>query len=289
MDISLKHVDYRYQANTPFERLAIEDVSIDIPTGVYMAIIGHTGSGKSTVLQHLNALLQPTKGTVQIGEQEIKALQKNKNLRKVRQKVGIVFQFPEHQLFEETVEKDIMFGPLNFGVSEEEAKERARIALKQVGLAEEILAKSPFDLSGGQMRRVAIAGVLAMDPDVIVLDEPTAGLDPRGRKEVMDMFYTLHQDRKLSTILVTHSMEDAARYADQIVIMQHGKVVKEGTPEEIFSAPAELVEMGLDVPEVVRFQLRLEEKLGMKLEKIFLTIDELSSAVTKVLSRGVHS
>jgi energy-coupling factor transport system ATP-binding protein len=289
MDISLKHVDYRYQANTPFERLAIEDVSIDFPTGVYMAIIGHTGSGKSTVLQHLNALLQPTKGTVQIGEQEIKALQKNKNLRKVRQKVGIVFQFPEHQLFEETVEKDIMFGPLNFGVSEEEAKERARIALKQVGLAEEILAKSPFDLSGGQMRRVAIAGVLAMDPDVIVLDEPTAGLDPRGRKEVMDMFYTLHQDRKLSTILVTHSMEDAARYADQIVIMQHGKVVKKGTPEEIFSAPAELVEMGLDVPEVVRFQLRLEEKLGMKLEKIFLTIDELSSAVTKVLSRGVHS
>lgn len=289
MDISLKHVDYRYQVNTPFERLAIEDVSIDIPSGVYMAIIGHTGSGKSTVLQHLNALLQPTKGTVAIGEHEIKALQKNKNLKKVRQKVGIVFQFPEHQLFEETVEKDIIFGPLNFGVSETEAKERARIALKQVGLEEDILNKSPFDLSGGQMRRVAIAGVLAMEPDVIVLDEPTAGLDPRGRKEVMDMFFSLHKERKLSTILVTHSMEDAARYADQIVIMQQGKVVKKGTPEEIFSAPTELVEMGLDVPEVVRFQLKLEEKLGMKLEKIFLTIDELSTAVTKVLSRGVHS
>lgn len=289
MDISLKQVDYRYQANTPFERLAIEDVSIDIPTGVYMAIIGHTGSGKSTVLQHLNALLQPTKGTVKIGGHEIKALQKNKNLKKIRQKVGIVFQFPEHQLFEETVEKDIIFGPMNFGVSESEAKERARIALKQVGLEEEILEKSPFDLSGGQMRRVAIAGVLAMEPDVIVLDEPTAGLDPRGRKEVMDMFYALHQERKLSTILVTHSMEDAARYADQIVIMQQGKVVKKGTPEEIFSAPAELVKMGLDVPEVVRFQLRLEEKLGINLEKIYLTIDELSSAVTKELSRGVRS
>jgi energy-coupling factor transport system ATP-binding protein len=289
MDISLKHVEYRYQKNTPFERLAIEDVSIDIPTGVYMAIIGHTGSGKSTVLQHLNALLQPTKGTVEIGEHEIKASQKNKNLKKIRQKVGIVFQFPEHQLFEETVEKDIIFGPLNFGVSEQEAKKRARIALKQVGLAEEILEKSPFDLSGGQMRRVAIAGVLAMEPDVIVLDEPTAGLDPRGRKEVMDMFYSLHKERKLSTILVTHSMEDAARYADQIVIMQQGKVVKKGSPEEIFSAPTELVEMGLDVPEVVRFQLKLEEKLGMKLEKIYLTIDELSSAVTKIISRGVRS
>jgi energy-coupling factor transport system ATP-binding protein len=288
MDISLKHVDYRYQVNTPFERLAIEDVSIDIPSGVYMAIIGHTGSGKSTVLQHLNALLQPTKGAVKIGDHEIKALQKNKNLKKIRQKVGIVFQFPEHQLFEETVERDIIFGPMNFGVSESEAKKRARIALKQVGLEEEILEKSPFDLSGGQMRRVAIAGVLAMEPDVIVLDEPTAGLDPRGRKEVMDMFYKLHQERKLSTILVTHSMEDAARYADQIVIMQQGKVVKEGTPEEIFSAPDELVKMGLDVPEVVRFQLRLEEKLGISLEKIYLTIDELSSAVTRILSRGVR-
>jgi energy-coupling factor transport system ATP-binding protein len=288
MDISLKNVDYRYQANTPFERLAIENVSIDIPTGVYMAIIGHTGSGKSTVLQHLNALLQPTKGSVKIGDHEIKALKKNKNLKKIRQNVGIVFQFPEHQLFEETVEKDIIFGPMNFGVSETEAKTRARIALKQVGLGEEILEKSPFDLSGGQMRRVAIAGVLAMEPNVIVLDEPTAGLDPRGRKEVMDMFYALHQERNLSTILVTHSMEDAARYADQIVIMQQGMVVKKGTPEEIFSAPVELVEMGLDVPEVVRFQLKLEKQLGTKLEKIYLTIDELSSAVTQVLSGGVR-
>ncbi|MFS0780035.1 energy-coupling factor ABC transporter ATP-binding protein [Neobacillus sp. 3P2-tot-E-2] len=285
MDISLQSIEYRYQANTPFERLAIKDVSIEIPTGTYMALIGHTGSGKSTVLQHLNALLLPTEGTVVIGNHEVKAKQKNKNLRKIRQKVGIVFQFPEHQLFEETVEKDIIFGPMNFGVSEAEAKERARLALQQVGLSEEILEKSPFDLSGGQMRRVAIAGVLAMEPDCLVLDEPTAGLDPRGRKEIMDMFYSLHKERNLSTILVTHSMEDAARYADQIVIMQQGHVVKQGTPLEIFSSVSELVEMGLDVPEVVRFQRSLEEKLGIKLGATYLSIEELSSAVT-VLLRG---
>jgi energy-coupling factor transport system ATP-binding protein len=287
MDISLQNIEYRYQANTPFERLAIKDVSINIPTGTYMALIGHTGSGKSTVLQHLNALLLPTEGTVIIGSHEIKAKQKNKNLRMIRQKVGIVFQFPEHQLFEETVEKDIIFGPMNFGVSEREAKERARLALKQVGLLEEILEKSPFDLSGGQMRRVAIAGVLAMEPDCLVLDEPTAGLDPRGRKEIMDMFYSLHKKRNLSTILVTHSMEDAARYADQIVIMQQGQVVKQGTPVEIFSSVAELLEMGLDVPEVVRFQRSLEEKLGLKLGKTYLSIEELSTAVTELL-RGAR-
>jgi energy-coupling factor transport system ATP-binding protein len=286
MDISLSHVEYRYQANTPFESLAIQDISIDIPAGTYMAIIGHTGSGKSTVLQHLNALLQPTEGMVMIGERQIKAKQKNKHLKQIRQKVGIVFQFPEHQLFEETVEKDIMFGPMNFGVSESEARKRARTALTQVGLQEEILKRSPFDLSGGQMRRVAIAGVLAMEPGVIVLDEPTAGLDPRGRKEIMDMFYSLHKERNLSTILVTHSMEDAARYADQIVILQNGRVVKKGTPEEIFSAPKELIQMGLDVPEAVRFQLKLEEKMGRKLGKIYLSIEQLSTAVTDFFTSG---
>lgn len=287
MDISLQNIEYRYQVNTPFERLAIKDVSIDIPNGTYMALIGHTGSGKSTVLQHLNALLQPTEGTVVIGSHEVKAKQKNKNLRLIRQKVGIVFQFPEHQLFEETVEKDIIFGPMNFGVSEVEAKERARLALKQVGLSEEILEKSPFDLSGGQMRRVAIAGVLAMEPDCLVLDEPTAGLDPRGRREIMDMFYALHKERNLSTILVTHSMEDAAKYADQIVIMQQGHVVKQGTPIEIFSSVSELVEMGLDVPEVVRFQRRLEEKLGIKFGETYLSIEDLSSAVAGLV-RGAR-
>lgn len=285
MDISLKQVEYRYQANTPFERLAISDVSIDIPSGTYMAIIGHTGSGKSTVLQHLNALLKPTNGSVVIGDREIRAGFKEKNLKTVRQKVGIVFQFPEHQLFEETVEKDICFGPMNFGVPEHEAKERAKQAIVQVGLSENILKKSPFDLSGGQMRRVAIAGVLAMEPCVIVLDEPTAGLDPRGRKEIMEMFYRLHKERNLSTILVTHSMEDAARYADNIIVMNKGKVYKKGTPNEIFNNPENLLQLGLDVPEVVRFQLKLEKAFATKFDKTFLSMEELTSFVVSFLKR----
>ncbi|WP_075980344.1 energy-coupling factor ABC transporter ATP-binding protein [Bacillus massilinigeriensis] len=286
MDISLQQIDYRYQANTPFERLAIQDVSIDIPSGTYLAIIGHTGSGKSTVLQHLNALLKPTKGKVLIGEREINSGKKQKDLKGIRQRVGIVFQFPEHQLFEETVEKDICFGPMNFGVSEEESKIRARKAIKQVGLPEEILDKSPFDLSGGQMRRVAIAGVLAMEPEVIVLDEPTAGLDPRGRKEIMDMFYRLHKERNLSTVLVTHSMEDAAMYADQIVIMHKGKVYTKGTPAEIFSSPEGLLELGLDVPEVVRFQNMFEKAFDVKLGKTCLTMEVLTEEMVSYLKRG---
>lgn len=286
MDISLQQVEYRYQADTPFERLAIQDVSIDIPSGTYLAIIGHTGSGKSTVLQHLNALLKPTGGKVIIGDQEITANKKEKRLRNIRQKVGIVFQFPEHQLFEETVEKDICFGPMNFGVSEEEAKKRARQAIKQVGLPENILGKSPFDLSGGQMRRVAIAGVLAMEPEVIVLDEPTAGLDPRGRKEIMEMFYRLHKERNLTTVLVTHSMEDAAQYADQIVVMHKGKVFKKGSPEEIFASPEGLIKLGLDVPEIVRFQLKIEQTFQTKLGKTFLSMEELTEAIARLLKRG---
>ncbi|WP_226086358.1 energy-coupling factor ABC transporter ATP-binding protein [Mesobacillus sp. S13] len=286
MDISLKNVEYRYQADSPFERLAISDVSIDIPSGTYLAVIGHTGSGKSTVLQHLNVLLKPTKGSVLIGSREIRAGRKEKNLKGVREKVGIVFQFPEHQLFEETVEKDIMFGPMNFGVTEQEAKARARASINLVGLPEEILEKSPFDLSGGQMRRVAIAGVLAMEPEVIVLDEPTAGLDPRGRKEIMDLFYSLHKKRNLSTVLVTHSMEDAARYADDIVVMHQGKVFTKGTPDEIFSNPKALIELGLDVPEVVGLQLMIEEAFGTKFKKISLSEEELAEMVAEFMEGG---
>lgn len=286
MDISLQQVEYRYQANSPFERLAIQDVSIDIPSGTYLAIIGHTGSGKSTILQHLNAILKPTKGKVVLGERVVTNEKKQKNLKEIRKRVGIVFQFPEHQLFEETVEKDICFGPMNFGVSEEDAKARAKIAIKQVGLSEEILEKSPFDLSGGQMRRVAIAGVLAMDPDVIVLDEPTAGLDPRGRKEIMEMFYQLHKDRNLSTVLVTHSMEDASQYADQIVIMHQGQVFKKGTPREIFNSPEGLIGLGLDVPEVVRFQQKVEETFHIKLNKTCITVDELTGEIELLFKGG---
>lgn len=287
MDISLKNVEYRYQADSPFERLAISDVSIDIPSGTYLAIIGHTGSGKSTVLQHLNALLKPTKGSVLIGSREIRANRKEKNLKSVREKVGIVFQFPEHQLFEETVEKDISFGPMNFGVPEKEAIERARAALKLVGLPEDVLQKSPFDLSGGQMRRVAIAGVLAMQPEVIVLDEPTAGLDPRGRKEIMDLFYRLHKQNGLSTVLVTHSMEDAARYADEIVVMHEGRVFTKGTADQLFANPQALIELGLDVPEVVALQLKIEKAFKTNFRKISLTEDELVSQVAEFLKGGI--
>jgi len=286
MDITLQDVEYKYQINTPFERLAIHDINISIPEGTFMALIGHTGSGKSTVLQHLNALLKPTKGKVHIGDRVIDAGKKEKNLRPIRQKVGIVFQFPEHQLFDETVEKDICFGPMNFGVSEEEAKRRARELIGEVGLPEEVLQKSPFDLSGGQMRRVAIAGVLAMEPEVLVLDEPTAGLDPRGRTEIMDMFYRLHKQKGLSTILVTHSMEDAAKYADEIVIMHRGQVKKTADPRTIFSNPEELLELGLDVPEVVKFQYSLERKMNRKIGKTCLTIDELSEALKEMQGRG---
>lgn len=283
MDISLQKVEYRYQANTPFERLAIMDVSIDIPSGTFLAIIGHTGSGKSTVLQHLNALLKPTAGKVVIGDKEVTADKKQKNLKEIRQKVGIVFQFPEHQLFEETVLKDIMFGPMNFGVSEEEAEVRARELVSLVGLPNNVLEKSPFDLSGGQMRRVAIAGVLAMDPEVIVLDEPTAGLDPRGQKEIMDMFYQLHQERHLTTILVTHSMEDAARYADNIVIMHEGKNVLSGTPRDIFKDVETLKSFRLEPPRIVRFQQRVEHMIGRSLSKVCLTEEELAAEIAQGL------
>jgi energy-coupling factor transport system ATP-binding protein len=288
MDISLQQIEYRYQAKTPFERLAIFDVSFTIPSGTYLAIIGHTGSGKSTILQHLNAILKPTKGKIMVGDRMIEAGRKEKNLKEIRRKVGIVFQFPEHQLFEETVEKDICFGPMNFGVSEKAAKTRAREAIELVGLSADILEKSPFDLSGGQMRRVAIAGVLAMEPDVIVLDEPTAGLDPRGRKEIMNLFYDLHKKKNLSTILVTHSMEDASAYADQIVIMHKGTVYKQGTPKEIFSSPSELVELGLNVPEVIRFQMLYEEKIGKPFPEKYLNLEQLTDAIISGLKESVR-
>ncbi|WP_203364230.1 energy-coupling factor ABC transporter ATP-binding protein [Bacillus sp. REN10] len=286
MDIQLQEVDYHYAAGTPFERKALHHVSFTIPSGTYLAIIGHTGSGKSTILQHLNALLQPTNGQVRIGDRTISADKKEKNLKDVRRRVGIVFQFPEHQLFEETVEKDICYGPMNFGVSEAEAKQRAKQVIRQVGLSEDMLKKSPFDLSGGQMRRVAIAGVLAMEPEVIVLDEPTAGLDPRGRTEMMEMFATLHKERNLSTILVTHSMEDAALYADEMVIMHQGKVYQKGKPRELFSKREELFQLGLSVPEVVRFQHRFEEESGIKLGKTCLTTNELVEQLQTVYKRG---
>ncbi|MGM9944284.1 MAG: energy-coupling factor ABC transporter ATP-binding protein [Lysinibacillus sp.] len=288
MDIKLQQVSYAYAKGTPFEKRALYDVNLNIRSGTYQAIIGHTGSGKSTILQHFNGLLKPTTGEVHIGDRVIEAGKKAKELKPIRQKVGIVFQFPEHQLFEETVLKDIMFGPMNFGVSEQEADRRARELIKLVGLSEAVLEKSPFDLSGGQMRRVAIAGVLAMEPEIIVLDEPTAGLDPRGQKEIMDMFYTLHKERGLTTILVTHSMEDAARYADEIAIMHEGRCVLTGAPRELFADAETLKKYRLQLPRIVKFQNRVEKMMNTKLSKICLTEEELADEIARVVKGRDH-
>lgn len=282
MDIQLQQVGYAYAKGTPFEKRALIDVNLHIKSGSYHAIIGHTGSGKSTLLQHLNALLKPTEGTVEIGDLMIQAGKKVKNLKPVRQQIGIVFQFPEQQLFDETVLKDIMFGPLNYGVPKEEAERRARVLVEQLGLPKEVLDKSPFDLSGGQMRRVAIAGVLAMEPSILVLDEPTAGLDPRGRQEIMELFHKLHVEKGLTTILVTHSMEDAARYSERVSIMHHGRCVLSGDPIDIFGNEERLAEFQLAAPRVVRFQREFEALLGYPLAKICLTEEQLVAEIAHV-------
>ena len=285
MDIRFKQVGFAYQAGTPFEMRALHDVTFSVKDGSYVAIIGHTGSGKSTILQHLNALLKPTEGIVELGDKTIDSTTGNKDLRPLRKKVGIVFQFPEAQLFEETVEKDIAFGPKNFGVSEEEALKIAAEVVKTVGLPEEVLKKSPFDLSGGQMRRVAIAGVLAMKPEVLVLDEPTAGLDPKGRLEMMEMFYKLNKEQNMTIVLVTHQMNDVSDYADHVIVIESGNVVKEGSPKEVFSDASWLLEKQLGVPTTLAFVEKLKEK-GWSTDKMPLTLDELAEAILE--ERGVN-
>lgn len=263
MDITFDKVGFSYSAGTPFENRALYDVNLNIPDGSYTALIGHTGSGKSTVTQHLNALLKPTEGTVTIGDRVITAKSNNKNLKALRKRVGIVFQFPESQLFEETIAKDIAFGPMNFGVSKEDAMAIVKRVLPLVGLDESFMERSPFDLSGGQMRRVAIAGVLAMEPEVLVLDEPTAGLDPAGRREIMNMFYQLHVDKGLTIVLVTHQMNDVATYADHVIIMEKGTVVKMGPPAEIFQDAEWLQEKQLGLPSALAFLDKLSKKTGI--------------------------
>ena len=285
MDIRFKQVGFAYQAGTPFEMRALQDVTFSVKDGSYVAIIGHTGSGKSTILQHLNALLKPTEGLVELGDKTINSTTGNKDLKPLRKKVGIVFQFPEAQLFEETVEKDIAFGPKNFGVSEEEALKIAAEVVKTVGLPEEVLKKSPFDLSGGQMRRVAIAGVLAMKPEVLVLDEPTAGLDPKGRLEMMEMFYKLNKEQNMTIVLVTHQMNDVSDYADHVIVIEAGNVVKEGSPKEVFSDASWLLEKQLGVPTTLAFVEKLKEK-GWSTDKMPLTLDELANALLE--ERGVN-
>lgn len=289
MDITFENVSYIYQPNSPFEQKALENISFHIPSGKFVAIIGHTGSGKSTLIQHLNGLSIPTKGTVKIGDYTLKKNERLKNMKDLRSKVGVVFQYPEHQLFEETIEKDIAFGPQNFGVSEEEIKRRTEELMPEVGLSTDLLTRSPFDLSGGQMRRVAIAGVLAIKPRVLVLDEPTAGLDPRGQKEIMDMFYRLHQSQNLTTVLVTHSMEDALKYADYIMILNKGTLYMEGKPEEVFSQREALQKVHLDVPEVIQFLDQFKQRFGYHIPYEKQSMDKLAQSIHALIKRGESS
>lgn len=287
MDITFDHVSFTYQAGTPFAGDGLKDVSVTIKDGSYTAIIGHTGSGKSTLLQHLNALLKPTSGTVTIGDFKITNETSNKNLKPLRQKVGMVFQFAENQLFEQTVAKDIAFGPKNFGVSEEEALKLAAQMVKLVGLPDSVLEQSPFDLSGGQMRRVAIAGVLAMQPEVLVLDEPTAGLDPAGRNEMMAMFQQLHETQGLTIVLVTHLMDDVADFADQVLVMDQGQLIKTGSPRTIFADPAWLTAHQLGLPKTAQMAQALTAK-GFQFDPQPLTTEELARQLLPQIGGGAH-
>lgn len=287
--ISFNDVNFTYNVGTPFATPALFDVSFTIPKKQVTAIVGHTGSGKSTVLQHLNVLLQPTSGSVQIMDETITSQKIKKSLKPLRKEVGVVFQFPEAQLFEETVLKDVMFGPLNFGKTEEEAQAIAKKMLQRVGIGEELYDRSPFDLSGGQMRRVAIAGILAIEPSVLVLDEPTAGLDPLGHKEIMEMFMHLQKEEDLTLIIVTHQMEDVATYADYVVVMEKGTVVGQGKPSEIFSDIDWLKEKQLELPQSMTFMLEYLQKSNQSASKLPYTTKELAATLAEdQLKEGVR-
>ena len=277
MGIILDNVSYTYQEGTPFASSALSDVSLSIEDGSYTAIIGHTGSGKSTILQLLNGLLVPTKGSVRVFDTLITSTSVNKQIRQIRKQVGLVFQFAENQIFEETVLKDVAFGPQNFGVSVEEAEAIAREKLALVGIDESLFERSPFELSGGQMRRVAIAGILAMEPSILVLDEPTAGLDPIGRKELMALFKKLHQDG-ITIVLVTHLMDDVAEFADQVYVMEKGKLVKGGKPSLVFQNVEFMEKIQLGVPKITRFAQRLVDR-GISFEQLPITIEEFKEFI----------
>ena len=277
MGIILDNVSYTYQEGTPFASAALSDVSLTIEDGSYTAIIGHTGSGKSTILQLLNGLLVPTKGSVRVFDTLITSTSVNKQIRQIRKQVGLVFQFAENQIFEETVLKDVAFGPQNFGVSVEEAEAIAREKLALVGIDESLFERSPFELSGGQMRRVAIAGILAMEPSILVLDEPTAGLDPIGRKELMTLFKKLHQDG-ITIVLVTHLMDDVAEFADQVYVMEKGKLVKGGKPSLVFQNVEFMEKIQLGVPKITRFAQRLANR-GVSFKQLPITIEEFKEFI----------
>lgn len=277
MGIILDNVSYTYQEGTPFASVALSDVSLTIEDGSYTAIIGHTGSGKSTILQLLNGLLVPTEGSVRVFDTLITSTSVNKQIRQIRKQVGLVFQFAENQIFEETVLKDVAFGPQNFGVSVEEAEVIAREKLALVGIDESLFERSPFELSGGQMRRVAIAGILAMEPKILVLDEPTAGLDPIGRKELMTLFKKLHQDG-ITIVLVTHLMDDVAEFADQVYVMEKGKLVKSGKPSLVFQNVEFMEKIQLGVPKITGFAQRLANR-GVSFKQLPITIEEFKEFI----------
>lgn len=273
MGISLKNVYYTYQEGSPFEGQALSDISLEIKDGSYTAFVGHTGSGKSTLLQLLNGLLWPTQGEIQFDDFVLDRESDQKKMKHLRKKVGLVFQFPESQLFAETVLADVAFGPQNFGVSRERAEEIAKDKLAVVGLNDAIYNKSPFELSGGQMRRVAIAGILAIEPEILVLDEPTAGLDPVGRKELMALFETLHKNG-MTIVLVTHTMDDVANFADTVYVLKGGNLVLEGSPSSVFQEVEYLQKIQLGVPKITNFALQLQQK-GLKFERLPIKIEEL--------------
>ena len=282
MPIEIKNLNHIYMPGSPFETKALDDVTLTINDGEFIGLIGHTGSGKFTLVQHLNGLMKPDSGTVLVDGMDTGA--KETDLREVRRRVGLVFQYPEHQLFEETVRKDVSFGPRNLGCDEAEIEQRVRDACAQVGLGEDMLDKSPFDMSGGQKRRVAIAGVLAMQPRVLVLDEPTAGLDPRGRKELTELIRQLHEDAGNTIVMVSHSMDDIASLAQRIIVMNKGRVAMDGTPREVFSRPQELMEMHLGVPAAARLALRLRE-MGYSIPGDVYMLEEMRDIILKMPDR----
>ena len=280
--MKLKKVSYVYSEGDAFEKKALDEISLEIPDGQFIGIIGHTGSGKSTLIQHLNGLLRATSGAIYYDGENID--QEGYDMRTLRSKVGLVFQYPEHQLFEVDVFSDVCFGPKNLGLSKEEVEERAKKALTQVGLDESYYKKSPFELSGGQKRRVAIAGILAMHPQVLILDEPTAGLDPKGRDEILDQVALLQKERKITVILVSHSMEDVARYVDRIIVVNDGKILFDDTPKQVFQHYKELESVGLAAPQVTYVVKALKEK-GWDIDTTATTVEEAKEAILLAIKK----
>ena len=283
MSIELKNVTYTYSPETAYEIHALKNINLVIPDGQFMGIIGHTGSGKSTLIQHFNALIRPTSGTILYNGEDI--WEEKYDRRKLRSEVGLVFQYPEHQLFESDVLSDVCFGPMNQGLSREEAEKEARKALAHVGFKEEYFSKSPFELSGGQKKRVAIAGVLAMNPKILILDEPTAGLDPKGRDDILDQIQLLHKMRGITIILVSHSMEDIAKYVERLVVMNHGEAVFDDAPRKVFSHYQELEKMGLAAPQITYIMHALKEK-GLDVDVNAITVEEAKDSILKALKKG---